>query len=461
MNKITFEEFSARVEKNYNGRISVVKESFIGLSTGKRVKAHCNVHNIDFEPEARGLWKGESNCHLCSKEKRHKSRQLPWNKALEKFRKAYGDRFSYDEKTYDGMKSDMVVHCNVCGETFKISPVHHLKYNNGGCPNCHTHRIVKCSCCGKEIEADRHVNGKSIMYCEKCRREKYLLRRGRNTHRTIKDKSDYIKIEKELLKKHKTKEEANKIISKRYFCKICGIPLNEHRKCDNDFCKDKHYQSFNQLIKYFTFDQNKLGTIDVENEFNRVRDMLYDMYWIKHMSSSQICKFFNYPYLSHLTYDVFRFLKIPSKTVSQGVSENILMKRVNTASNYMFKDKHHISWDNKKVYLRSSYESDFANMLDEQQVVYEVENLRIRYYDTQKQKERIAVPDFYLPDTNTIVEVKSSWTFDKQNMIDKRIAYLELGYNFKLWYEHEYVELDDISNKENNLEVYKHKYDND
>jgi len=41
------------------------------------------------------------------------------------------------------------------------------------------------------------------------------------------------------------------------------------------------------------------------------------------------------------------------------------MKRVNTASNYMFKDKHHISWDNKKVYLRSSYESDFANMLDE------------------------------------------------------------------------------------------------
>ena len=72
-NRITFEEFSVRVEKVYNGRISVVKETFTSLSTGKRVVAHCNVHNIDFEPEARCLWKGEANCPLCSKEKSHKS----------------------------------------------------------------------------------------------------------------------------------------------------------------------------------------------------------------------------------------------------------------------------------------------------------------------------------------------------------------------------------------------------
>ena len=51
--------------------------------------------------------------------------------------------------------------------------------------------------------------------------------------------------------------------------------------------------------------------------------------------------------------------------------------------------------------------------------------------------------------------MKSSWTLDKQNMIDKRIAYLELGYNFKLWYEHEYVDLDNLPNNDHNLEVYK------
>ena len=66
------------------------------------------------------------------------------------------------------------------------------------------------------------------------------------------------------------------------------------------------------------------------------------------------------------------------------------------------------------------------------------------YFDTQKEQERIAIPDFYLPETNTIVEVKSEWTLDKQNMIDKRKSYLKLGYNFELLYEHKFVELDEL-----------------
>lgn len=103
---------------------------------------------------------------------------------------------------------------------------------------------------------------------------------------------------------------------------------------------------------------------------------------------------------------------------------------------------YHTSWEGKTFLLRSSYETDFANILDEQQTLYEVEALRIRYFDSQQQKERIAIPDFLLTETNTIIEVKSSWTFDKQNMLDKRDAYIALGYEFKLWYEHEFVDLD-------------------
>lgn len=82
--------------------------------------------------------------------------------------------------------------------------------------------------------------------------------------------------------------------------------------------------------------------------------------------------------------------------------------------------------------------------MNEQKIDYDMEALRIKYYDSYTKMFRFAVPDFYLPETNTIVEVKSKWTLDKQNMIDKRKAYLELGYNFKLLYEHEFVELDDI-----------------
>ena len=49
----------------------------------------------------------------------------------------------------DGTKEEMTIHCNDCGETFKLSPVHHLKYNNGGCPICRLTKIVKCIECGK------------------------------------------------------------------------------------------------------------------------------------------------------------------------------------------------------------------------------------------------------------------------------------------------------------------------
>ena len=40
-----------------------------------------------------------------------------------------------------------------------------------------------------------------------------------------------------------------------------------------------------------------------------------------------------------------------------------------------------------------------------------------------------------------IVEIKSSYTLDKQNMIDKKKAYLNLGYKFKLICDHNELEI--------------------
>lgn len=109
--------------------------------------------------------------------------------------------------------------------------------------------------------------------------------------------------------------------------------------------------------------------------------------------------------------------------------------------------------------MRSSYESDYASYLDKNKIVYEVESLRINYYDSQERKERIAIPDFYLPESNTIVEIKSSWTLDVVNMIDKVKAYKENGYNFKLILEHKEVNiyslLDEPIIKRSNI---KHAY---
>lgn len=178
------------------------------------------------------------------------------------------------------MKNKMKVHCNDCDIDFEISPIHHLKYNNGGCPECHKHRIVKCSCCGKEIIADYHVHGNIKIFCEECRSKKRNSKHDKFKQERVSKKEDYIKTEKCTKKKLKQTFELKRI------CKICGRELNDNGNCDNDFCKDKKIANFNSVIKYFGFNKNKLGTIEVEDEFNRIRTILYDMYWIRHMSST-------------------------------------------------------------------------------------------------------------------------------------------------------------------------------
>ena len=40
-----------------------------------------------------------------------------------------------------------------------------------------------------------------------------------------------------------------------------------------------------------------------------------------------------------------------------------------------------------------------------------------------------------------LLPLKSNYTFDKQNMLDKKKAYLEHGYKFKLILDHEEIEI--------------------
>jgi hypothetical protein len=68
---ISFEEFSARVEKVTNSRISVVKETFTGMRN--KVIAYCNVHKIYFEVyRAYDLTKLKIDCPECSEERKRK-----------------------------------------------------------------------------------------------------------------------------------------------------------------------------------------------------------------------------------------------------------------------------------------------------------------------------------------------------------------------------------------------------
>ena len=224
-------------------------------------------------------------------------------------------------------------------------------------------------------------------------------------------------------------------------CPICGQKHLIYMSCNNDFCTKHNYQQFRSLIKYFGFDKTKYGTIEVENEFTRIRNILYNLYWVDGKSSTEICQIYNYPNIGNLTAKVFKYLNIPSKKCKYAVKENFLTGRETIPLTSNFKHQWHITWNNKEVYLRSSYELDYAKELDEKQIDYEVEFKHIKYWDSQKQEYKCAIPDFYIPSENLIVEIKSEYTLDKQNMKDKFKAYKDLGYNTKLICEHQEMPL--------------------
>ena len=225
-------------------------------------------------------------------------------------------------------------------------------------------------------------------------------------------------------------------------CKICGRTYYKYEGgCSNEFCKKHGLEQFKTLIKYFTFDKNKLGTLEVENEFYRIRNLLYDLYWVQQLSSDDIGKVFGYKNSHNIVQSIFSYLNIPTRNFKNSVKLAYLQGKIINYSKNQYKQQWHTTWNNKEVYLRSSYELDYAKQLDEQNIDYEVEYLHIKYWDSQRHEYRCAITDFYIPSTNTIVEIKSNWTLDKQNIKDKFKAYKELGYNCKLICEHEEIGL--------------------
>ena len=95
--KITADEFAERVSKATNGRITIVKETYTG--TRHKVTAYCNAHKIFFEVKmAYNLIRKDENCPKCTNEQRHKANIVPFSKMFQRFKEAYGEKFSYNER---------------------------------------------------------------------------------------------------------------------------------------------------------------------------------------------------------------------------------------------------------------------------------------------------------------------------------------------------------------------------
>ena len=306
-------------------------------------------------------------------------------------------------------------YCEYCG---KIKPFEQYKKHSRFC--CRS-----CSASWNNKHRDKSISQRTAQSLKQYYKTHLVIRTEDNKYKVIEPTEENIK-------KYKNKK----------ICNVCGTSYKRYEVCPNKFCHKHNLQQIKTFIKYFGFDKTKLGTENVEEEFNRIRNILYDMYWNKHMSGEEIAKYFNYPSGANMVGKILNYLEIPKRSFKECTINTFLTgKHVPNYGETQYKSGWHTTWNNKEVYLRSSYELDYADELDEQHIDYDCECFRIKYLNTKDNEYHCAIPDFYLKDTNTIVEIKSSWTLDIQNMNDKFKAYKELGYNCKLILDHKEVNL--------------------
>ena len=99
-----------------------------------------------------------------------------------------------------------------------------------------------------------------------------------------------------------------------------------------------------------------------------------------------------------------------------------------------------ISFENKIIHVRSSYERDFIQFLITNNVKFLYEKKRFTYI--YEGKERIYVPDFYLVDYNLFIEVKNDYGMTNDVTFVKRDCLINKGLNYEFVLKSDLNDLD-------------------
>lgn len=253
-------------------------------------------------------------------------------------------------------------------------------------------KIRYCKICGIDI-GFKH----NRVLCGDCREQKKHL----NTNRSY--------ISKNI------KQKVN-------FCQSCQENINIGYKYCNECSNFWKYQ---KLFKKLNINDTNLKIAN-----NKSLKLLKEEYFDNELSLLEIRE--KYGIQLNTVHFYFKKNGISLRKLGESISLSYKNGKSSPNPHGPYKEGYHTTWDNKKVYLRSSYEFNYAKQLDDYKIRYEVENIRIRYYDSIEQKERTSIPDFYLPELNMLVEIKSNYTINIQNMKDKFKEYKKLGYKTKL-----------------------------
>lgn len=103
-------------------------------------------------------------------------------------------------------------------------------------------------------------------------------------------------------KEKRVKKEKTVKIPKKYsihitmskHCKWCGAEIIQKKKT----CKHPeiccHMRIIPKMIQYFGFDESSIGSERFYEEYNKIKDYLYDLYFVQKKSLDDICKIIKY-----------------------------------------------------------------------------------------------------------------------------------------------------------------------
>lgn len=281
-----------------------------------------------------------------------------------------------------------------------------------------------CKQCGKEIPEGRK-------FCNSSCAAKY-----NNKHRTRKpwteEQKKRISLKMKLnfdAKRQRKKYNSDGTLKLKH-CIYCGKVSGTHRVCEecSSYSKPSIYRKLH------------LTEGSLRSRFETAKDLVRGWYFRDKQSIPEIREH------TGLHFGTIRYLLTVDGEATRNKSESnknaIEQGRLlHHPCSPCYKSGKHKTWEGQVYTFRSSWEEKYMQELDEKKISYLYEPFSIRYFDTVQKKERIAIPDFFFPETNTILELKSSWTYDEQNMQDRFKSYREKGYKAKLLLDWQEVSL--------------------
>lgn len=214
--------------------------------------------------------------------------------------------------------------------------------------------------------------------------------------------------------------------SRNKYCKSCCEISN------TSYCSDcKKWSRFQVL-----FSKLNINDTNLQIASQSALKILYLEYFENRLSKPQILE--KYRIMSNTMFNFFKRHGISLRSISESLQNAVLCGKIEfRGKDGCFKSGWYSDWSGVDHYYRSSYELNYYKILDSKKIEYQTEKVRIKYYNSQENRTRIAVVDIYTPNNNTLIEIKSDYTYNYFEMQDRVNEYKNLGYNFMLVLEGE------------------------